>query len=284
MFVALDHVALAVHDLDVVTRFYRTLLGREPDQGVDYDGASRCRFQLPNMALELGSASGPGGAGERIERHLAAHGEGIWALAFAATDFDHARRKLLRRGLAVTVDAPALAAVRAASGEICFRREFEIAPDCGHGVRVLVVDRPRDAVPPLSDAVGPAPAQAFDHVVINTAQPERALTFYGARLGLDLALDRTNPDWNTRLLFFRCGGAVIEVAHRLGSERDGLPDQVWGLAWRLDDVDAARERLIGAGVDVSEVRRGRKPGTRVCTVRDARARVPTLLIGPGRDG
>ena len=35
-----------------------------------------------------------------------------------------------------------------------------------------------------------------------------------------------------------------------------------------------------AGVDVSEVRTGRKPGTRVMTVRSGTCGVPTLLVQP----
>ena len=39
-------------------------------------------------------------------------------------------------------------------------------------------------------------------------------------------------------------------------------------------------RLAEAGVDVSEVRNGRKPGTRVMTVRSGTSGVPTLLVQP----
>ena len=37
---------------------------------------------------------------------------------------------------------------------------------------------------------------------------------------------------------------------------------------------------LQAGVDVSEVRTGRKPGTRVMTVRSGTCGVPTLLVQP----
>ena len=40
---------------------------------------------------------------------------------------------------------------------------------------------------------------------------------------------------------------------------------LWGLSWRVADIDATRARLLAAGIDVSEVRNGRKPGTRVMT-------------------
>ncbi|MGZ3378123.1 MAG: hypothetical protein ACXU8S_16135, partial [Phenylobacterium sp.] len=58
----------------------------------------------------------------------------------------------------------------------------------------------------------------------------------------------------------------------------GAPDRFGGLAWRVTDPEAARERIAAAGFDVSEVRKGRKPGTSTFTVRDAPAGVPTIMI------
>ena len=45
--------------------------------------------------------------------------------------------------------------------------------------------------------------------------PERAAALYGARLGLDMALDRSHPDWG-RLMFFRCGDLIVEVVAPAG--------------------------------------------------------------------
>ena len=41
--------------------------------------------------------------------------------------------------------------------------------------------------------------------------PERTAALYGARLGLDMKLDRTIAALGTRFLFFRTGGLVFEV-------------------------------------------------------------------------
>ena len=49
---------------------------------------------------------------------------------------------------------------------------------------------------------------------------ERAAALYGARLGLDMALDRSHPDWG-RLMFSRCGDLIVEVTHRPGKPADG---------------------------------------------------------------
>ena len=57
-------------------------------------------------------------------------------------------------------------------------------------------------------------------------------------------------------------------------------DRFGGLAWQVPDIDAVQARLAADRFDVSEIRTGNKPGTRVCTVRDPVHSVPTLLIGP----
>ena len=122
----------------------------------------------------------------------------------------------------------------------------------------------------------------MDHVVVSTGDPERAAALYGARLGLDMALDRSHPDWG-RLMFFRCGDLIVEVTHRPGKPADGGKlhrDKLRGICWRVADIDATHARLMAAGVDVSEIRTGRKPGTRVMTVRNGTCSVPTLLVQP----
>ena len=94
-----------------------------------------------------------------------------------------------------------------------------------------------------------------------------------------MALDRTHQDWG-RLMFLRCGDLIVEVVCRPGKDagRDKAHDKLWGLSWRVADIDATRARLVSAGIDVSRVRIGRKPGTRVMTVRGGTCGIQTLLL------
>jgi len=155
------------------------------------------------------------------------------------------------------------------------------ATDATRGVRLFFLERSKER--PLSVRTTPASITAMDHVVVSTGDPERAAALYGARLGLDMALDRSHPDWG-RLMFFRCGDLVVEVTHRPrkpgDKPTDTAQDRLRGICWRVADIDATRARLAADGVDVSEVRTGRKPGTRVMTVRSGTCGVPTLLVQP----
>ena len=141
-----------------------------------------------------------------------------------------------------------------------------------------------DANLPLAEPTGSAAAavRALDHVVVSSGDIEASRALYGDLLGLRLALDRRFEARGLRILFFRIGGVTVEVAGPLEPPADAPPtDRFGGLAYRVGDVDAARSRLLAGDFDVSEVRAGAKPGTRVCTVRRETHGVPTLLIEPG---
>jgi len=202
-------------------------------------GAAAVRFQLANMALEI-----------------IAGGEGaVFSLGFAADDLADTARVLERRGIA--------------------SRDTRLSTEATHGV-AMSLSPTRPAPPPPSRPDAP---HALDHVVIHTPDPERAVALYGGRLGLDLRLDRVNPQWGSRLLFFRCGGAVVEISADLKAPVSDAPDRITGLAWRVADPAAAQARLAAAGLDVSPVRAGRKPGTAVFTVRAGVPGAPALMLG-----
>src|SRR5258707_13103942 len=110
------------------------------------------------------------------------------------------------------------------------------------------------------------------------AEPERAAALYGARLGLDMALDRSHPDWG-RLMFFRCGDLIVEVVQRpKDAAVDKAHDRLWGLSWRVADVEATRTRLTAAGVGGSQARPGRKPGPRGLSARGGPTGLSALRV------
>jgi catechol 2,3-dioxygenase-like lactoylglutathione lyase family enzyme len=183
------------------------------------------------------------------------------------------RFRLGRGSVDVVAGAAGLRAVRFVSDA------DDAALPTAHGIEVAV--EPEDEAPPP-----PEPAPAIDHVVVQTTDPARAIALWCDRAGLRLALDREFPERGLRLLFFRSGGITLEYASPLpvpaGQQGD---DRLHGVSYRVPDLAARRERLLAAGVDVSEVRRGMRPGTTVATVRSGTAGIPTLLLqvdGPTR--
>jgi hypothetical protein len=98
-------------------------------------------------------------------------------------------------------------------------------------------------------------------------------------MGIRLALDRVFADRGLRLVFFRSGGITLEYATPHPAAAEPRPrDRLYGLSYRVRDLGRHRDRLLAAGVDVSEIRVGIRPGTSVASVRSGTAGVPTLLL------
>jgi catechol 2,3-dioxygenase-like lactoylglutathione lyase family enzyme len=272
----LDHVVVLIGDIEAGALAYQTLFARAPAWRNSSDGAERVLFTLDNMTLELMAPSGEGAAADRIRSVIATQGEGLASLCFRTGDIEKMYRRLDR--LTLKPETVADAESRDAnSGATLSWKRTRAATDATRGVRLFFLELAKER--PLSVRTTTASITALDHVVIATADPERAAALYGARLGLDMALDRSHPDWG-RLMFFRCGDLIVEIVQRPGKDAvtDTARDRLWGLSWRVADLDATRERLASSGVDVSDVRTGRKPGTRVLTVRNGTCGIPTLLV------
>jgi catechol 2,3-dioxygenase-like lactoylglutathione lyase family enzyme len=232
-------------------------------------------FTLDNMTLELMAPDGDGATADKIRAVIAEQGEGLASICFRTGDIAKLHRRLDR--LALKPEPVAEAESRdVASGATIGWKRTRAATEATRGVRLFFLELAKER--PLSVRSAVASITALDHVVIATADPERAAALYGARLGLDMALDRSHPDWG-RLMFFRCGDLVVEVVQRpKDATVDRAHDRLWGLSWRVADIDATRARLLVAGIDVSEVRAGRKPGTRVMSVRGGTCGIHTLLL------
>ena len=250
MALRLHHVALIVPPpLERAIDAYGALFGRGPS-GID---AHAAWFALDDGAV-------------RVTTDMAAPQA---RLVFAAADLAQAGHTLARRG------APGA------------RQPIPVGPDAtvdglvlggeaALGMSIAVVAAaPWRGDSPLLDGL--------DHVVIRTSAPDRAAAFYGARLGLDLRLDRTAPEWGARMMFFRCGETILEVVSALGAAA-AEPDSFGGLAWRTHDLATAHHAYHAVGLDVSPMRAGRRAGTQVATVRSRAFGAPTLLIGGAKRG
>jgi catechol 2,3-dioxygenase-like lactoylglutathione lyase family enzyme len=190
-------------------------------------------------------------------------GAALSSMVFATADLDKAAQLLERRAVPT----------QRKSGRLALWHEAT------HDVPIELCECKTVAPSPLAGSDEAAAISALDHVVIRSPHPERAIAFYAGRLGLDLRLDRSNPQWGTRLLFFRCGDLVVEIAHDLAKGVSDGPDQLWGLSWRTPDIVRCNARLKAAGVDVTAPRDGRRPGSQVFTVKSGTEGVPTLVIG-----
>jgi catechol 2,3-dioxygenase-like lactoylglutathione lyase family enzyme len=259
------------------------LLGRAPSWRGEHPGAGTANslFRLANTYVELLAPNSPGAIAEVLERRLESS-EGVFALAFGTDDAEACRTRLAGAGLEP-------AAVQKGMGRDtdsgAFRewRTVMLPPARTRGVPMFAIEHTSHPdLLPLVEPLGEpgAAVDALDHVVLRTGDGDACREILEGGLGLRLALDRSFEKFGFRGLFFRVGGATLEVSAPIEpGEAPVEPDGLWGLAWKVADVHSARARLIEAGFDVSDVRAGRKPGSAVFTVRGPTAGVPTLVIG-----
>jgi catechol 2,3-dioxygenase-like lactoylglutathione lyase family enzyme len=254
----LDRIRVAAADFAAAAASLQKLLGHAAEVGEE-DATVR----LSNMSLEIV----PSDQGT----------EGLCGLAFTIDNAQAMHRTCERRALHPS--APVAFAESDTQGGLFEGRHFALSVEATHGVPISLVEHTAKPAHTRQSAAQGA-ITGLDHIVVRTTHPNRAAALYGARLGLDMRLDRAEPKWGARLMFFRCGDLVVEVVHNLNEPASDMPDKLWGLSWRTPNIEAAHARLVSSGFSVSEIRTGRKPGTRVFTVKDGTLGVPTLVLQP----
>ncbi len=292
MIETLDHVVIAVEDLQTAERTAIAVLGRSPSWAGTHPsfGTANRIFKLENTYVELLAPIDEGLVADGLRARLRERGPGLHALAFGTRDAAAEAVRLRAAGLSPSEPITGLAH-DTASGAFRRFRNVMLPTKETHGIGIFVIEQlsePELLPPalPISDEAGVA--SRIDHVVVMTDEPDRAKSLYGDQLGLRLALDRSFEKRGVRLLFFRVGGATIEIGAslRAGSDAgvDGAqPDRFFGVAYQVRDIEKARARLVQSGLEVSGIRDGHKAGTRVCTIEGRPLGVPTLIIEPVHD-
>jgi len=256
---AVDHLLVDARDFERSRSCYTALLGGAALWEGRISARRAALFDGGNLHVLLRDGEGD---------------PGIRGLCLRVDSRERLRRRLSRLGtpLLETHAEDPLAALLENSGGI----------DCGdpqhsRGLPLYYVARGA-AAPPRSDDDGQR-TPGLDHLVVSSGDARASAFLFAAQLGLDLRLDMQRPQWGGRFLFFRCGDLIIEVISS-EDDRNVQMDQYYGLSWRMRDAGATHRRLREAGLDLSGIRDGRRPGTRVFSVHDPDTAVPTLMIEP----
>ena len=119
---------------------------------------------------------------------------------------------------------------------------------------------------------------SIDHLVLLSNDLNDCIEEFGTnRLGIRLALDKTEPKWGGRMLFFRVGKFTLEIIQNNSGDSQ-IKDHFWGVAYLCSDIEYTIENLRERDVAFSSIREGRKRGTLVATVKSHNLGLPTLLI------
>ena len=273
---SIDHIIIVVSDLERATDEYRQLLGRSPSwrgSHPDY-GTVNTLFKLDNTYIELLAAQGDGMAADIVNGILDERGPCLGGLVFGTEDAQTFIAHARSTGLPASDPMPGHGKDEQSGAE---RRWHNIFwdPAAARGIFSFCIQHDSGSTLPDATPMMGEPISGVDHVVVKTQSVEAAKRFYGAQLSIRLALEQHVPEWGGTQLFFRASSMSIEV---IASEKTPEQDELWGLALKTNNIVATHKRLVSSGIAVSEIRDGRKAGTRVCMAKSHTLGVPTLLI------
>ena len=276
MFKSLDHLIIAVKDLEKATQNYQLLMGTPPVWIGEHItlGTSNTLFNFQNTYLELLSATGEGLGADLINQYLKDTGEGLIGMVFATHDIAGVHKYLQSRGFLIGEPTDG-EGTNLADQQLRKWKNLFLSPELTRGIFSFAIEHTEGSLPQPKDLSTASPHK-LDHVVINTNDADGFIGIYKDVFNIRLALDKTIEHWQKRMLFFRLNQTTIEVIE----QEDDLPpnDQMWGLAWDVRDIEKARLRLVDEGVEVTPIQKGVKEKTLVATVKSHTQNVPTLLI------
>ena len=281
-FARVDHLVIAVRDLDAAARAYAAMLGRRPSWHGRHPayGTMNVLFGLGNCYLELlalDAAPSPHPIAATLAGYLERRAEGLFATAFGCDDLAAAAAHLAAAGLTPGPVTPGEA--RGPDGSTRRWHSFALDRAETRGVMVFAIAHED---PTAISAAAPAgdprtDVTGVDHVVLFSDDLAGAIALWRDAFGISERWRREFPERGTINVGLRLGGVTLELVAPLAGDAGTRGERAWGLAYQVADVDAAVTRLRAAGMAASDARSGLAPGTRVATVKWTE-RLPTLLI------
>ena len=273
---ALDHLIIAVSDLDAAEENYTKIFGIKPVWRGEHKelGTENSLFNFQNTYFELLAAKGEGLGAALVNHYLQESGEGLIGIVLGTEDIDECYKSLQSKGYALGEISEG-EGVNTKDGEIRKWKNLFLPPELTRGIFSFIIEHSEGALPSLNK-YPKATINKLDHLVINTNDANGFINIYKDIFNIRLALDKVVEHWKSRMLFFRVNKTTIEVIER--KNEDDSQDSLWGLAWEVESIEEAYKRLISEGVDVTPIKEGLKENTLVATIKSHTHNVPTLLI------
>ena len=272
----IDHLIVAVKDLEAAEDNYKKIFGHDPVWRGAHEslGTKNSIFNFNNLYFELLAANGKGAGASLVNSSIEENGEGLAGLVFGSDNIETTKQQLSSKGYELS----GLALGEGFDEDAGKKRTWEslfLPNEITRGLFSFAIEHKTGKLD-LLDRVTSDCVHKLDHVVINTNDAEGFIRVYEKDLGIRLALDQTVEKWGGRMLFFRLNQTTIEVIAR---PDEGLSkDSLWGLAWDVEDLEATHTRLTKLGIEASDVKEGRKPNTLVSTIKSNTCNIPTLFI------
>ena len=275
MISSVDHLIIAVKDLDQAISDYEKILGITPCWKGKHNelGTRNALFNFENTYLELLSPCDVGPGTELINTLLAENGDHLAGIVLGTQNIEHTKEALNKNGHAVEISSGE--AVNEKDGKIRRWKNIFLPSALSRELFIFIIEHTEGGLSKYENQ-DPSKVKKLDHVVINTQDADSFISIYRDVYKIRLALDKTIEHWKRRMLFFRTNATTIEVIE--DKDKKESADELWGLAWEVDSIEDAHKRLVSNNVEVTPIKDGLKKGTLVATIKSHTCNVPTLLI------
>ena len=272
----LDHLIVAVKDLDEAESNYKKIFGVDPVWRGEHKelGTANVIFNFKNTYFELLASNGVGLGSDFVNTTIEESGEGLIGSVLGSENIKLTFDSINNKGHLLG-DISDGEGTNLKNNEIRKWKNLFLPLELTRGIFTFIIEHTEGNLP-MPNRFNDASINKLDHVVITTNDADGFIEIYRDIFDIRLALDKVIEHWNTRMLFFRLNETIIEVVAKEHNNKN--PDELWGLAWEVESIANTRKRLINEGVEITEIKDGIKENTLVATIKSHTHDVPTLLI------
>ena len=276
MIKTLDHLIIAVSDLDAAEENYTKIFGIKPVWRGEHKelGTENSLFNFQNTYFELLAAKGEGLGAALVNHYLQESGEGLIGIVLGTEDIDECYKSLQSKGYALGEISEG-EGINFKDGAIREWKNLFLPPELTRGIFAFIIQHTKGSLEEFKND-DKSVVNKLDHVVIQTNDADGFIDIYRDIYNIRLALDKYVEAWESRMLFFRINKTTIEVIEKQNAESPA--DKLWGLSWQVDSIEEAHNRLTNQGVEVTPIKKGIKDNTLVATIKSHTNNIPTLLI------
>ena len=273
---ALDHLIIAVSDLDAAEENYTKIFGIKPVWRGEHKelGTENSLFNFQNTYFELLAAKGEGLGAALVNHYLQESGEGLIGIVLGTEDIDECYKSLQSKGYALGEISKG-EGINFKDGSIREWKNLFLPPELTRGIFAFIIQHTKGSLEEFKNN-DKSVVNKLDHLVIQTNDADGFIDIYRDIYNIRLALDKYVEAWESRMLFFRTNKTTIEVIEKQNGEETA--DKLWGLSWQVDSIEEAHNRLTNQGVEVTPIKKGIKDNTLVATIKSHTSNIPTLLI------
>jgi catechol 2,3-dioxygenase-like lactoylglutathione lyase family enzyme len=210
MISSVDHIIIAVKNLDQAISDYEKILGIAPCWKGKHNelGTKNALFNCENTYLELLSPCDAGPGTELINSLLAVKGDHLAGIALGTKNIEHVKEVLNKDGYEVEISSGE--ATSEGDGKIRRWKNIFLPSTLSRELFIFIIKHTVGSLPKHENQDA-SKVKKLDHVVINTQDADNFISIYRDVYKIRLALDKTIEHWKRRMLFFRTNATTIEV-------------------------------------------------------------------------